>query len=212
MSKRIVSSVFLLLAFLGNGYSQPVINTLETGDLIFQNGECGPLCRAINEVTPSIYGVHFSHIGIITIEEEGVFMIEAIGDSVQKTELKTFLQRSQGDLMIGRLKETYRPLIPAAVTFAENQIGVPYDDDFIYDNGKYYCSELIHDAFKAANQNEAVFLLQPMTFKSPGSDTYFLGWLQYYERRGIPVPEGQPGCNPGGIGQSDKIDVYLYAK
>jgi hypothetical protein len=87
------------------------------------------------------------------------------------------------------------------------QMGVLYDDQYLYDNGKYYCSELIYDAFKAANKNKPFFKLFPMTYKKPGSDAYFPAWKVYFEHLNMEVPEGKPGCNPGGISLSDKIDI-----
>jgi len=201
--------VGFLICFL-NGHAQEKINTLKSGDLLFQNGECGELCIAINKVTPAIYGKHFSHVGLVSVEQNGIFVIEATGDSVQKNTLKTFLSRTQNPVLVGRLKQNFQALIPEALAFSEQQIGVPYDDDFLYDNGKYYCSELVYDAFKNANKIHAFFELFPMTFKAPGSDAFFPGWVKYYEAKGMEVPEGKLGCNPGGIGQSDKIDIYIY--
>lgn len=89
--------------------------------------------------------------------------------------------------------------------------GVAYDDEFLYDNGKYYCSELIYDALKYANNNKPVFKLFPMTFKKPGSDSYFPVWENYFRNLQMEIPEGQPGCNPGGLSRSKKIYIMgLY--
>ena len=49
-------------------------------------------------------------------------------------------------MFVGRLKRKYRKYIPEN-HFSLQQVGVPYDDEYLYDNGKYYCSELIYDAF-----------------------------------------------------------------
>lgn len=206
---KIISSFYLLLCFF-NTYAQKQIHKLENGDLIFQNSECGPLCIAINKVTPAIYGKHYSHIGIIDIENDTTFVIEATGNQVQKNTIKFFLARSKQTVLVGRLKKQYKYLIPQAIQYSQQQIGVPYDDNFIYNNGKYYCSELIYDAFKSANHEKAFFQLFPMTFKEPKSKVFFPGWVKYYKNRGMAVPEGKLGCNPGGIGQSKKLEIYSY--
>ena len=81
------------------------------------------------------------------------------------------------------------------------------------DNNSYYCSELIYLSFKAANTNKDLFVLNPMTFKSPGSDHYFPVWKKYFDDLGVDVPEGMPGINPGGISRSEIIDiVHVYGK
>lgn len=186
------------------------LSELKHGGLLFQNGECGPLCQAINEVTPAIYGQHFSHIGMVLVDSGQTFVIEATGDKVQKSTLKNFIGRTKDGILVGRLKKPYRYLVDSAMAFAEAQLDLPYDDAFLYDNSKYYCAELIYDAFKAANKDEAFFQLQPMTFKSPDSDEFFPGWVRYYAALNLPIPEGEPGCNPGSIGQSKKIEIYRY--
>lgn len=202
-------SIFLLFCVF-NLNAQKSTHSLENGDLIFQNGECGPLCIAINKVTPAIYGNHYAHIGIVSIENDSVFVIEAIGDQVQKNTIIEFLFRNNETILVGRLKKKYKDLIPQAILFSKQQLGLPYDDDFLYNNGKYYCSELIYDAFKFANHDKPFFVLNPMTFKAPDSKAFFPGWVAYYKKRGIPIPEGELGCNPGGIGQSDKLEIYKF--
>jgi len=46
-----------------------------------------------------------------------------------------------------------------------------------------------------------------MTFKSPGTGNTFPEWQEYFSGLGVPVPEGQPGINPGGISRSYAIDI-----
>ena len=37
--------------------------------------------------------------------------------------------------------------------------------------------------------------------------------MGYYEELNAEIPEGEPGLNPGGISQSDKIDIiYTFNK
>lgn len=110
-------------------------------------------------------------------------------------------------MYVGRLKRKYRKLITKAINFSLEQIGVPYDDEYVYDNGSYYCSELIYDAFKFANNGTPFFELQPMTYKEPGTNDYFPAWVEYYKSINADIPEGLPGCNPGGISTSNKIKV-----
>lgn len=180
---------------------------LKEGDLIFQNIGCGPMCDAINAVTQGYKGNKFNHMGMVYLRNDSVLVIEAIGKDVHLSTLKEFLGRSKNPHYLGRLKIAYRAEIPAAISFAMQQMGVKYDSEFLYDNGMYYCSELIYDAFKYANDGKPFFTLFPMTYKEPGSDAYFPVWKAYFEQLNMAVPEGKPGCNPGGISLSDKIDI-----
>lgn len=181
---------------------------LQTGDLLFQDLDCGPMCDAIEAVTEGFDGKDFSHTGLVYLRNDSVYVIEAIGKDVHLTPLAVFAQRS-GDNKIyaGRLKPEYRGLIKKATDYALTQAGVAYDDVFLYDNGKYYCSELIYDAFKKANHNKPFFVLEPMTFREPGGTKYFTVWADYYKDLKEPIPEGKPGINPGGLSRSDKITI-----
>ena len=38
-----------------------------------------------------------------------------------------------------------------------NQVGAPYDEPFLLNNGKWYCSELLYEGYKAANDGNEVF-------------------------------------------------------
>jgi Permuted papain-like amidase enzyme, YaeF/YiiX, C92 family len=179
---------------------------LKTGDIIFQSMNCGPLCDAINQVTEGYKGHDFSHLGLVYIQNDSIYIIEAAGSAVQLTSLEKFKSYTNETMFVGRLKRKHRKLIPKAIDFALNQIGVPYDDAYLYDNGSYYCSELIYDAFLNA-YGKPFFELQPMTFKAPNSDTYFEVWQEYYDKLEIEIPEGELGCNPGGISTSNKLKI-----
>jgi hypothetical protein len=200
---------FLLLLLTVGVHSAIAQNAirLQDGDLIFQNLECGPLCDAINAVTQGYQNKKFSHMGMVQLRNDSVLVIEAAGKDVHRTPIKSFLAKSSQPHYVGRLKPAYQQLVPAAIAFSDKQMGRAYDDQYLYNNSKYYCSELIYDAFKAANQNTPFFQLLPMTYKEPGSGQFFPGWAAYFKQRNMEVPEGKPGCNPGGISLSEKIEI-----
>jgi hypothetical protein len=183
---------------------------LKDGDIIFQDLDCGPLCDAIEQVTYSYGGRHFSHLGLVSCERDSIFVIEAIGTKVQKTTIDKFLARTNNEHLIGRLKRRFLKLAKTSTLLAKEKIGMPYDDAFLYNNGKYYCSELIYDVFKQANNNNSFFELAPMTFKMPNSESFFPVWVEYYKNLGLPIPESKLGINPGGISRSKKLKVYKF--
>ena len=178
---------------------------LKTGDIIFQSMNCD-LCKAINAVTEGFDGKDFSHLGMIYIKNDSTFVIEAAGKNVKLTPLEVFKTYTTETMYVGRLKRKYRKYIPKAIDFSLLQMGVPYDEAYLYDNGSYYCSELIYDAFLSAYE-KPFFELTPMTFKEPNSNDYFQVWIDYYENLKIEIPEGELGCNPGGISTSDKLKI-----
>ena len=188
---------FFIIAQKGN---------LKTGDLLFQKMDCGDLCEAIHAVTEGYDGNDFSHLGLVVIENDSVFIIEAAGNAVRKVTLEQFSKNTTTTMLIGRVKPKFKKLIPKVISFSKQQIGIPYDDDYLYDNGKYYCSELIYDAFLNAHC-EPFFELQPMTFKQPNTNKFFPAWVDYYQNLKIEIPEGELGCNPGGISTSKKIKI-----
>ena len=199
--RNIFYTLYLITFF---SFSQKV--ELKTGDIIFQSMNCGPLCEAINQVTEGYEGHDFSHLGLVYIQNDSIYIIEAAGTKVQLTPIEKFKSYTNEEMFVGRLKRKFRKYIPEAIAFSLEQIGVPYDEAYLYDNGSYYCSELIYDAFLNATK-KPFFELQPMTFKAPNSNEYFEVWQEYYDNLKIKIPEGELGCNPGGISLSNKLKI-----
>lgn len=186
--------------------------SVQEGDLLFQQSNCGPLCDAIEEVTQGFRGAKFSHIGLVFCHQDSFFVIEAISKGVTITPLGTFLERSLDNhghpkVCIGRLKKEFTYLIKPTIGYAMEYVGKPYDNYYSMDNDSYYCSELIYLAFYRANNNKPFFPLQPMTYISPKSGKTFPVWESYFKSMGVPVPEGKPGINPGGISQSPNLNI-----
>ena len=206
MIKSIFTLTLLVLTFAVHAREKLPFR-LESGDLVFQDLDCGGMCDAIEEVTQGFDGNRFSHVGLVQKSGDSLNVIEAMGPGVRIVSLDVFLKRSSKKVFIGRVKEEYTPLIKEALAFALQQQGKPYDDEFIYGNGKYYCSELIYDAFKYANKDQPFFQLEPMTFKQPGKNDFYPVWIDYYKKLGAEIPEGAPGCNPGGLSRSPKITI-----
>lgn len=184
----------------------------KSGDLIFQNLDCGAMCDAIEAVTTGVSNQSFSHMGLVYKQNNSLMVIEAVGVGVRSIALDSFLSRSAHPHYIGRLKKRHNKLNRKAIKFAQLQLGKPYDDAFTYGDEKYYCSELIYDAYKFANKNVPFFQLEPMTFKEPNSNTFFPVWITYYQALNKPIPEGAPGCNPGGMSRSPKIEIVHITK
>ena len=70
------------------------LETLQEGDLLFQNLNCGELCDAIEAVTERVNGKEFSHCAMVVKINDSLQVVEAIGDKVQVNTLKDFFARS----------------------------------------------------------------------------------------------------------------------
>lgn len=211
--KQIALLLLLLIFLAGSSFGQEWVSfKYQTGDLLFQDLDCGELCDAIESVTPGIGGKHFSHIGLVYATGDSVYVVEAIGADVHVIALASFLARqadSEGrpKVIVGRLKKQFQPLNNKAVGFALKQLKMPYDDEFIYDNGKYYCSELIYDAYLNANGGTPFFHLYPMTYKDSKTGKTLKAWKKYFKKIKHKIPEGKKGCNPGSIAVDGAVEI-----
>lgn len=197
-----------LAAFSSLAYRAQAQSNLHSGDLLFQNLDCGGMCDAIEAVTEGYKGLNFSHVGIVAVQRDSVFVIEAIGDAVQKVTLDQFRSRNTNQIWVGRLKVSDPKSLKQIVDYAEAQIGKPYDAVFEMKPDRFYCSELVYEAYRFAFKGREVFALRPMTFKEPGKASFFPVWVGYYKELGVKIPEGQPGINPGGISRSPKLHLF----
>lgn len=192
---------------------------LQAGDLLFQDGDCGSFCEAIEKVTFGIDGARLSHVGmVVPMGTNALAVIEAVEKGVKITPTGEFFNRSMDGLdnsrvLVGRLKKEKQSLIDQAIRVAQSKVGSAYDSGFNMLNDSYYCSELLYIAFLEANGGQPVFELQKMTFKDPGTKATFPVWETYFKDLGIAIPEDEPGLNPGGISRSPHIDiVHAYGK
>jgi hypothetical protein len=179
---------------------------LQEGDLLFQDLDCGPLCDAIEAVTEGVEGRDFSHVGIAAKVNGRMMVVEAIGTEVNVIDEDAFFLRS-GKVVVGRPLRTHRRLAKRAAQEAVNLVGTPYDGAFLPDHARLYCSELVSLSYERANHDLPFFDTPSMTFKDPRTNVYFPAWVEYYAKLGTPIPEGQPGCNPGGLSREPSLTI-----
>ncbi len=204
--KKFLFYIFFLF-FLSSCKS---VREFQTGDLLFQDLDCGPLCDAIENATAKDDKYRISHMGIVWVEKDSVYVLEAL-DSVMKTPLNVFLNRSKTaggkpKVIHARLRKPYRKYIPSAMQKILSLLGKPYDDVFELHNGKYYCSELVYENFTDEN-GQPVFFLVPMNFKDYRTGKIPRVWKDYFKRKNLPVPQGKPGSNPYDYYKSNRIKI-----
>jgi len=189
-------------------------NTFKNGDFLFQDLDCGALCNAIENATFKDKNYKISHMGVVWIKNDSIYVIEAF-NGVEKTPLNKFLSRSKTPqnkpkVVHARLKKEFQKYIPAFLKRLQLQLGKDYDTEFKLYNNKYYCSELIYETLLDENE-KPIFKVKPMTFKNKNTNKFDQAWINYFKKQDIPIPEGKLGCNPADYMQSNLIDIlYFY--
>lgn len=197
--------LFLLMTLLVHCASSRT-GSLKNGDLLFVTAKETGLSGAINNVTQKQETASFDHIGILEKEGNRMVVLHAApkGGS-QKQDFKDFIKDQKEDgqrVVVYRLKPEYQKAIPKALQKANSMLGKPYNFNYILDENSYYCSDFIERAFR----DESVFKLEPMTFIDPKTGKTNTFWEEFYKKKNVKVPEGEPGCNPNGLAGSDKLE------
>ncbi|MGR3856177.1 YiiX/YebB-like N1pC/P60 family cysteine hydrolase [Chryseobacterium indologenes] len=197
--------LMLLLVQCHNNVSVSTVD-IRNGDLLFVTAKETGLSGAINNVTQKQKTASFDHIGILEKEGRKMFVLHAApkGGS-QRQDLKDFIkdQKEEGqEVIVYRLKPEYQKAIPEAVKKAHSMLGKPYNFNYILDENSYYCSDFVERAFR----DEHIFKLEPMTFIDPKTGKTNTFWEEFYTKKNLKVPEGEPGCNPNGLAGSGKLE------
>lgn len=196
----------LVLLFIQCTPQPSTVVQFQNGDLLFVTAKETGLSGAINNVTQKQKSASFDHIGILEKEGKRWFVLHAApkGGS-QKQDVKDFIEdqkKDQQNIVVYRLKPEYQKSIPAAIEKAHSMLGKPYNFNYILDENSYYCSDFVERAFR----EDHIFKLEPMTFIDPKTGKINAFWEEFYTRKNLKVPEGEPGCNPNGLAGSDKLE------
>lgn len=180
------------------------------GDFVFT--QLGSAHNAISAVTEGYKQARLNHMGVAIRNNKGLFVLEAFPPEVRLTNVPVFLRRSmdingQERYMVGRLRPEFQPLIPRALAYGLSKRDTPYDQLYLTDETALYCSELVVDMFTAANGGLPFFLETPMSFRDRTTGEVLPAWVEYYATFGMPVPEGQPGSNPGDISKDSRLRI-----
>lgn len=204
MGKNIL--VLLLCLVLVHCASYSKFDGVEHGDLLFVTAKQEGLSGAINNVTQKEAQSNFDHIGLVEKSGKDYFVLHAAprGGS-QRQPMSDFLREQEHHgqrVVIYRLKNPYQNSIPYAIEKAKSLVGKDYNFDYILNENTYYCSDFIERAFR----KHRIFKLEPMTFIDPKTGETNAFWKNFYQKKNLEVPEGQPGCNPNGLAASEKLE------
>lgn len=195
----------LVILFVQCTSSQASVQ-LQNGDLLFVTAKETGLSGAINNVTQKQKAASFDHIGILEKDGNKTYVLHAAPNGgSQKQNLKKFIsdqKKDQQNIVVYRLKTEYRKAIPNAIEKANSMLGKPYNFNYILDESSYYCSDFVERAFR----DNHIFKLEPMTFIDPNTKKINTFWEEFYNKKNLKVPEGEPGCNPNGLAGSEKLE------
>jgi uncharacterized protein YycO len=186
--------------YLDNSTLRPE-EKLQSGDLLFVSSKWyeSDMEQAIKSSTGQ-----YSHVALVEVDSLGVvWVIEATpNDGVKRKSFNRFEQDNYffmfGSFDIYRLTVSFDTA--AVIARAKSFVGQPYDDAFLPDNDKLYCSELIYECF-LDTAGKHLFETQPMNWREKEGKLPDY-WKKHFEKLGIPVPEGVPGTNPTDISRS----------
>jgi len=186
---------------------------LLSGDLLFSvSSGNSELLGAIQNSTSEKEEIPFSHVGIVSVEEDDIYVIEATApEGVIRSTLDDFFGEAaslEGKKLIavGRLHRKWRNTIPEALEAAVTCLGKEYD--YLYDesNDAYYCSELVRKVFIDSAGNP-LFEPLPMSFKNMKTGNTDPFWEEHFGKLHSSVPEGEPGTNPADMARSGIIQI-----
>ena len=145
--KKTIVIIGIILMMFALSFSPIVTETLTSqtekikevreGDVIFQTSQSqqSPLIQIATRSK-------ISHCGIIVMKNGKPYVLETLKTLVV-TPLDKFIARGEGGKYW--LKRSNKESIKIKY---DGYLGIPYDLAFKFDNGRFYCSELIYDIYK----------------------------------------------------------------
>ena len=177
------------------------------GDLLFV---AQAEANAITEVTQGMDGLAIDHVAIlhrIGGDHGPLYALEAIPQQgVTLTPIDSLLAREQAATFVITRVEGVDAA--TSVRYALRYVGKPYDDLFLPGDSAIYCSELVQMCY-VDTAGRQVFGTIPMSFHD-ASGHITDHWAEFYRNRGMTVPEGLPGTNPGQLSRHSKMLKIVY--
>ena len=174
---------------------------VQEGDLLFVTAARSGLSGAINEATARADAPSFDHVGLVALRDGNASVLHADQQGSREQPLPAFLAEASGrrrEVVVYRLVPAQRATIPEAIAKARTLLGKPYNATYLQSEDSLYCSDFVERAFRA----QAVFALQPMNFRNPETGEMPAYWTDFFQRHGMPVPQGAPGTNPNDMAAS----------
>ena len=182
---------------------------VEEGDLLFvaQTED-----NAITQVTQGIDNLAIDHVAIMhRIGGKGgpLYALEAIPrQGVVLTSIDSLVVREQGATFV--LGHVQGVDAARSVRSALRYVGLPYDDLYLPGDSAIYCSELVQMCY-VDTAGRPIFGTIPMSFHDR-TGRILDHWTEFYRQRGMAVPEGLPGTNPGQLSRHPQVTIVKLQK
>ncbi|MDO4511966.1 MAG: YiiX/YebB-like N1pC/P60 family cysteine hydrolase [Bacteroidales bacterium] len=182
------------------------VDDLRDADLLFVVNTKGNAITAVTEGTDSL---PIDHVAVLYRDAvmQVPCVLQADYEGVRCSTLAQFCTETVPDssfmLLVGRVN---CPIdAPASLNRAFSHLGKPYDFYYLADDSEIYCSELVQISY-VDTQGRLIFSTIPMTFRNASGEIPEF-WQSLYRKRGIPVPEGAPGTNPGELSRRKEVTI-----
>ena len=182
----------------------------QTGDIIFTTYRPCRVCQVIEDESGSPY----SHLGIVVeVTESLVFIADSLG-IVKTSEANEFIEKSAYATLYRLKPETLKVSKDIFTTsllksYKSNFEGLKYDRYFLWDNVDEEGNELVYcSEFVAKLINS--FLKIPIPTKPMNYKKNYEFWVKYF--RDVPIPQGQPGINPGYLSKQKQLQFIKVLK
>ena len=172
-----------------------------TGTLIFVKDTAG-MGQAVAATTGK-----YTHVGIVICTDSGEYVYEALPKrGVICRPLKEWSNGRNAASKEDELIVMRRPSVAfdtvRLLRSLKGFVGTPYDDYFMPNNGRLYCSELVYECYFDKEGNH-IFEARPMNFNASNGKPHPY-WVKHFKRIAATVPQGVPGTNPSDIFKETK--------
>jgi len=176
------------------------LDELKVGDVIFiaDSNE-----KNISSLSVGYAGLSYYHCGIYLGDGK---LIEAV--KYHGVIIDNVAKYCDNKILVARVDLTPNS-IAKVITTAKGFVGYKYNDLFLPNQpNKLYCSELIHLAFFAIN-DEYFFTQHTLNYFSLSDGKISDFWIELYAKHGYEVPQGEKGSHPNNL-SLDEMFVELF--
>ncbi|MED7818358.1 MULTISPECIES: YiiX/YebB-like N1pC/P60 family cysteine hydrolase [unclassified Francisella] len=172
------------------------IQNLKKGDVLFISDSSE---KNISELSRGYAQHSYYHCALYMGSGE---IIEAVKvDGVIKANISKYLNKK---ILAARVNESNN-FLDKVILQAKEFIGFSYNDLFLPDmKRKFYCSELIHEAFNLVSKQK-YFTQHKLNYISESDSSVSQYWIEFYNQYGLKAPQGQPGSHPNNLSLDNKF-------
>lgn len=181
------------------------VDSMRTADLLFVVNHKG---NAITSVTEGYDQLPIDHVAIFFRDTVNLSpcVVQADYHGVRICSISDFVTECDSAsciIVVGRVQVPFQPQI--SVANALSHVGKSYDFYFLPDDEEMYCSELVQKCYVSAS-GDLLFTTIPMTFRTESGELPDY-WVKHYQKKGISIPEGAPGSNPGELSRRPQVRI-----